>query len=104
MHLPSLLHDAVTWLQTHYGDRLADTILYGSHARGEAQPDSDVDLLVVLHGDVNVYHELKHLAELRLLLLEQYGVYVSLQPFSASEYHIRPSAFLRTVHREGMPA
>ncbi len=26
-------------------------ILFGSHARGEAGPDSDVDLLVVMHAD-----------------------------------------------------
>ena len=32
-----------------YGDRLAHLILFGSQARGDAKPDSDLDLLIVLH-------------------------------------------------------
>ena len=31
---------------------LAQVVLYGSPARGEAHPDSDVDVLVVVKGDV----------------------------------------------------
>jgi predicted nucleotidyltransferase len=29
----------------------ARTILYGSEARGEAKPDSDIDLLILIDGD-----------------------------------------------------
>lgn len=32
----------------HYGSRLVGLTLFGSHARGEAGPDSDIDILVVL--------------------------------------------------------
>jgi predicted nucleotidyltransferase len=35
-------------LSAHFGPRLLDLILFGSHARGEAGPDSDVDVAVVL--------------------------------------------------------
>ncbi len=31
----------------------AEVILYGSRARGEAEPDADWDILVLLDGDVN---------------------------------------------------
>lgn len=35
-------------LKNHYGDKLAGVILYGSFARHQARPDSDIDLLVLL--------------------------------------------------------
>jgi predicted nucleotidyltransferase len=31
-----------------YGDRLVNLILFGSQARGDAKPDSDLDVLIVL--------------------------------------------------------
>jgi predicted nucleotidyltransferase len=34
-------------LQAVYGDRLRGIVLYGSEARGESTPDSDVDILVL---------------------------------------------------------
>ena len=35
-------------LQARFGERLRELILFGSHARGDAGPESDVDLLVVI--------------------------------------------------------
>ena len=44
-----------------YGDQLAHMVLFGSRARGDAEPDSDIDVLVVLHGSVNpdIFYERK---------------------------------------------
>ncbi len=33
-----------------FGERLKTVVLFGSHARGAARPDSDHDLLVVIHN------------------------------------------------------
>ena len=35
-------------LRAHFGDRLLEYRLFGSHARGEANEDSDVDVFVLL--------------------------------------------------------
>ena len=35
-------------LLEHFGQRLVGLTLFGSHARGEAGPDSDVDVAVIL--------------------------------------------------------
>ncbi|HEY3352302.1 MAG TPA: nucleotidyltransferase domain-containing protein [Polyangia bacterium] len=37
-------------LAERFGARLAAVLLFGSRARGEARPDSDVDVLVLVEG------------------------------------------------------
>lgn len=44
---PEYLRAAVEHLRAAFGDKLVGVALYGSRARGEARPDSDVDLLVI---------------------------------------------------------
>ena len=36
-----------------YGERLVRMVLFGSQARGDAEPESDIDVLVVLRGPVD---------------------------------------------------
>lgn len=38
-------------------DPSAEVILYGSRARGEAEPDSDYDLLILVDGEVTLERE-----------------------------------------------
>ncbi len=45
-----LLEDYVSYLLNHFGDRLRSVCLFGSVARGEATPESDIDVLVVAEG------------------------------------------------------
>lgn len=46
-------------LQVPYGERLRGVVLYGSEARGEPGSDSDVDILVLLTGPVDLGVELQ---------------------------------------------
>jgi predicted nucleotidyltransferase len=45
-----LTRQLVEALQHRLGKRLVSVILYGSYARGQSEPDSDVDLLIVAEG------------------------------------------------------
>ncbi len=47
-----------------FGNRLAGIVLYGSKARGDSHPDSDIDLLVLLYGPIERAHERWRLAGL----------------------------------------
>jgi uncharacterized protein (UPF0332 family)/predicted nucleotidyltransferase len=47
-----------------YGDRLRDVVLVGSRARGQAHPESDVDLLVVLDRVASRWEELHRMDEI----------------------------------------
>ena len=40
----------VVALRRRYGDDLVSVVLFGSRARGEAKPESDVDVLIVVRG------------------------------------------------------
>lgn len=46
-------------LRTLYGERLETVMIFGSWARGDAHPESDIDLLVVLDNVDSVWDELR---------------------------------------------
>jgi len=49
-----IIADIKSRLAATFGDRFTGLVLYGSRARGDAQPDSDMDLLVILRGPVRL--------------------------------------------------
>jgi uncharacterized protein len=96
------LSDAHACLRRHYGERLSRVVLYGSYARGDARPESDVDVLVVLKGTYDLYTEIKQLVRLQTELLDRYGELVAFQTYSEAEYLQQDRSFLVTVHEEGL--
>jgi predicted nucleotidyltransferase len=48
-------------LRRLYGDRLSGVLLFGSWARGDAHPESDIDLFVVLDRVDSVWDELRRM-------------------------------------------
>lgn len=46
--MKTLMEQYVAQIQGIYGSHLRKVILYGSYARGDSRPDSDVDLMILL--------------------------------------------------------
>lgn len=59
-----ILRDFRSQLREAYGSRLRKLILYGSWARGEATPESDLDLLVVLSDYRDYWKEFRTVQEI----------------------------------------
>ena len=91
-------------LRLVYGPRLKQVILYGSWARGDATDDSDIDIAVVLGGDVSPTLEIDRTIGVVFDMNLKYGVLISIYPVSESEYRNVISPLLLNLRREGVPA
>ena len=89
-------------LDALYGDRLLRLVLFGSHARGDEVPGSDVDLLVVLRGPVRPGAEIQRTGPSKAKLCLKYGEVVSTTFISAQRYETEKSPLLLNVRREGV--
>jgi predicted nucleotidyltransferase len=81
------LDDFVAGVRKHYGARLVDILVFGSRARGDARPDSDVDLAIVLEdGDWSFWEEKGLLSDLSYDALVEPGLWIQAWPVSRSNW------------------
>jgi predicted nucleotidyltransferase len=105
MHPPSILSEAKKCLAAAYGDRLKAVLLFGSEARGEALPESDIDLVVVLEGPAVDYgEELERSLTAVYPLAVRIGRRISVKPLLREVYEGGDSPLLRELRRTGVAA
>ena len=85
-----------------YGSRFKKLILYGSFARNDAGPDSDIDVMVVLGDIASPAREIDAMLDVVTDLNLKYNVLISVYP--VSEYSLRTvkSPLILSVSREGI--
>ena len=97
-------------LTTLYGDRLIHLTLFGSQARGDQEPESDIDVLVVLRSQniggaelrVNPGEEIKRTGKIVADLSLHYDVVISCLFMDETYYQTRNNALLRNIRKEGV--
>jgi len=85
------------------GNQLEALYLYGSQARGEAQSDSDIDVLVVINGEFDYAELLARTSETVAALSLENDVVISRAFVSKTRFEQERSPFLLNVRREAMP-
>ena len=75
-------------------------ILFGSHARGTARPDSDVDLLIVMDTPLPFYERIS--AVLRLFGVRPWSMdVIVLTPKEAAQQRAERNSLVSLAEREG---
>lgn len=90
-------------LRTLYGRRLKRVVLFGSCARGDAGPESDIDLLVVLDRISSRRTELDRMSEIMWRHSLEHTRVLTELPVSDAEYRESSEPLLSRIREEGLP-
>ena len=78
-------------------------VLFGSQARGDAEPGSNIDVLVMLEGPVRSGEEIARTGEIASSISLENNVVISCTFISADLVEREESPLMINVRREGVP-
>ncbi len=100
--LQVILHTLRQELAQALGNQLERVVLYGSQARGEAHAESDIDVLIVVKGDVNYPDLMQRTSAIVADVSLQYDVVISRTFASRAQLETTQTPFFINVRREGV--
>ena len=97
-----LLERVKAMLAEGFGPRLKAVVLYGSEARGDSGPDSDIDVLVLLDGPLDEPSDSWACIEAVYPLVLESGRPIHAEPIDAAEYEAGEFPLYENAKREGV--
>jgi uncharacterized protein len=91
-------------LERIYGPRLRGVYLYGSAARDQLTPDSDIDVAVLLDAVEDSFAEHERIGQLGSDLSLEYDTLVSFLFIAEDDFERGRFAVHRIIKQEGIPA
>jgi predicted nucleotidyltransferase len=91
-------------LASTYHERLRGVVLYGSAARGQSGPDSDIDVLVRLSGEVGCWSDTRRIIDALYDLQLEIDRPLHVTPVRDSAYQAGVCALYRNAMKEGITA
>lgn len=89
-------------LERALGSRLRGIVLFGSEARLEATPDSDIDLLVILSSPVSPGRDLERIVDAIYPIQLEIDRPLHAVPVTEEDFDAGNSSFLRKAAAEGV--
>ena len=96
------LRDLQTDLRQLYGAQAPLVLVYGSYARGEENPDSDVDVLLLYSHAIQPGPEIDRVSVILARLNLRYQVLISVLPARETDYQHAKGAFWSNLRKEGV--
>ena len=100
--LDQILREFRDGVERIYGSQLVRVVLFGSQARDEAEPDSDIDVMLVLQGPVDPHREVQRLSSFTSSLSLKHDVVISCVYLSEEDFGGEQSPLMLNVRREGV--
>ncbi len=98
----SVLADLRRGLSEVLGGQFGNAYLFGSRARGDARPDSDFDVLVVVEGEFDYGELIRRTSRVVAGLSLKYDAVISRAFVSRERFERERSPFLLNVRREAV--
>jgi predicted nucleotidyltransferase len=88
-------------LERRYGSALRGLVVYGSTARKQDTPASDIDLLVLLNEPFDYFQELRDIIDVLYPIQLESDRLISAKPALAEDFDKGTISLYRTAKREG---
>lgn len=87
-----------------YGNRFKGMYLYGSYARGEATPESDIDVMIILNDYESYGKEIDRTGDLVSKLSLEYSISISRVIMTENQWKNSDTPLLHNIRVEGVAA
>ncbi|MEQ8191094.1 MAG: nucleotidyltransferase domain-containing protein [Candidatus Eremiobacterota bacterium] len=89
-------------LQKIYGENLYEVYLYGSYARNNEDPESDIDIAIILKDFSDYWEEIKRTGSIISSLSLQYDVTISPVRIRKEDWFKEDTPFLKNLRKEAI--
>ncbi|MBI5301670.1 MAG: nucleotidyltransferase domain-containing protein [Chloroflexi bacterium] len=100
--MAQVLRECRIALANYYGTQFKGLVLYGSVARRQADPTSDIDLLVLLSQPFDFFLELRRIVDLLYPIQLESEQLISAKPAPVDEFENGALQLYRNAKREGV--
>lgn len=102
MPIMNILQELKVELQSRYGDRLKNVMLFGSYARGEQKSGSDIDIAIILDDFSHACTEIERTGDIVSSISLKFDTLISLVPVKENDWLKGKTSLISNIRRDGV--